>query len=419
MSQCVLKKVDPIDKTQYSKIVSANDQYQIPFFSTYRESNSYSGSEWMIVKSAEINGETVHYINQNTPPPKPNGDVTDRYNWIFAPHLWNFYDGTNTFVSKGVLDVFFLDKSNNQFKQVDVNTYNTDKSYSVHDDGNDDSHVISDSVEIPDAVKDLIAKKERLYVNFKWNDKPETFCGIYDFQNTIWNWESITDADGKEDFESSSYVFGTAVVPTTNDDEICKAMDDFVAYIHSGIQPSSASKPNPSTTVKNTYQNSSSNVGTNPVPSTVVAVSKPVPSTVIAVSNPDPSTVVAVTNPKTVVAVSNPKTVVAVSNPDPSTVVAVTNPDPSKVVTVSNPATNFIMMPQFGTASKIYIKVIFEGIVPKTVDVVHESSVTSLMGSIEDYIDGLLGGSIKSDENPVYFRLEKSYAENIVNMSSQ
>jgi hypothetical protein len=417
MSQCVLKKVDPTDKTQYSKIVSANDQYQIPFFSTYRESNSYSGSEWMIVKSAEINGETVHYINQKTLPPKPNGDVTDRYNWIFAPHLWNFYDGTNTFVSKGVLDVFFLDKSNNQFKQVDVNTYNTDKSYSVHDNGNDDSHVISDSVEIPDAVKDLIAKKERLYVNFKWNDKPETFCGIYDFQNTIWNWVPVTDNDGNEDFDSSSYVFGTAVVPTTNDDEICKAMDDFVAYIHSGTQPSSASKPNPSTSVKNTYQNSSSNVGTNLNPTTVVAVTNP--KTVVAVSNPDPSTVVAVSNPKTVVAVSNPKTVVAVTTPDPSKVVAVSNPDPTTTVAVSNPSTNFMMMPQFGTASEIYIKVIFEGIVPKTVDVVQESSVTSLEGDIDNYINGLLDGTKKSDENPVYFRLEKSYAENIVNMSSQ
>ena len=426
MSQCVLKKVDPTDKTQYSKIVSANDQYQIPFFSTYRESNSYSGSEWMIVKSAEINGETVHYINQNTPPPKPNGDVTDRYNWIFAPHLWNFYDGTNTFVSKGVLDVFFLDKSNNQFKQVDVNTYNTDKSYSVHNNGNDDSHVISDSVEIPDAVKDLIAKKERLYVNFKWNDKPETFCGIYDFQNTIWNWVPVTDNDGNEDFDSSSYVFGTAVVPTTNDDEICKAMDDFASYIHSGIQSSSAvsaSKPNPSTSVKNTYQNSSSNVGTNLNPTTVVAVSKPDPSTVVAVSKPDPSTVVAVTtpDPSTIVAVTtpDPSTIVAVTTPDPSKVIAVSNPDPSKVIAVSNPATNFMMMPQFGTATKIYIKVIFEGIVPKTVDVVHESSVTSLAESIDNYINGLLDGTKKSDENPVYFLLDKTYAENIVNMSSQ
>lgn len=375
MSQCVLKKVDPIDKTKYSKIVSANDQYQIPFFSTYRESNSYSGTEWMIVKSAEINGETVHYINQKTPPPKPKGDVTDRYNWIFVPHLWNFYDGINPFVSAGVLDVYVLNKSNNEFTKVDVNTYNTDKSYSVHDDGNDDSHVISDSVEIPDAVKDLIAKKERLYVNFKWNDKPETFCGIYDFQNTIWNWVPVTDNAGNEDFDSSSYTFDTANIPTTNDDEICKAMEDFVTYVKSGTQPSNAVQivaiPNPSTSVKKTYQNDSSNLGPKSNPTNPVAISVPT-STVASGSTPS-----------------------------------------------STPGSTSIPMPQFGSTNEIYIKVIFDGIVPKTVDVVQEpTDKTVIQNNIEDYINGLLSGAIQSDENPVYFRLEKSYAENIVKMIS-
>ena len=381
MSQCVLKKVDPIDKTKYSKIVSANDQYQIPFFSTYRESNSYSGTEWMTVKSSEIDGKTVHYINQKTPPPKPKGDATDRYNWIFVPHLWNFYDGINPFVSKGVLDVYVLNKSNNEFTKVDVNTYNTDKSYSVHDDGNDDSHVISDSVEIPDAVKDLIAKKERLYVNFKWNDKPETFCGIYDFQNTIWNWIPVTDNAGNEDFDSSSYVFDSTVVPTTNDDEICKAMEDFATYVKSGLQPSSKT--------------------------IVVAVTNPHLSTMVLTPNPDPTTVASVPNP-TVASVPNP-TVASVPNP---TVASVTNPTVASV-----PKLDPVQMPQFGSTNEIYIKVIFDGIVPKTVDVVQESTVTTLT-DIEKYIDGLSNGTIQFDGTPVYFKLEKSYAENIVKMIS-
>ena len=193
-------------------------------------------------------------------------------------------------------------------------------------------------------------------------------------------------------------------------------MDDFVTYIHSGIQPSSAgsaSKTNHPASVNNNYQNSSSNINQT----TSVAVAKPnptpPPSTTVAVSNPvsnpnpppPPSTTVAVTPPVTT-------TTVAVSNP-------VTTPDPTTTVAVSNPATNFMMMPQFGTATKIYIKVIFEGIVPKTVDVVDESTVTSLEGDIDIYIDGLLDGTKKSNENPVYFVLDKSYAENIVNMSSQ
>ena len=382
---CELKEEPIINKTQYSKIVSANDQYQIPFFSTYRESNSYSGTEWMTVKYAEIDKEKIYYINQKTPPPK--GDVTDRYNWIFAPHLWNFYDGTNTFVSKGVLDVYVLNESNNEFTKVDVNAYNTDKSYSVHDNGNADSHLISDSVEIPDAVKDLIAKKERLYVNFKWNDKPETFYGIYDFQNTIWNWVPVTDNAGNEDFDSSSYTFDTANIPTTNDAEICKAMEDFLIYINRGIQPSSAvSAPNttPPASVNNNYQNVSSNVGTNLNPSTVVAVTKTVTPTIVAVTSP-------MTNP----------------------IVAVTN----TVVSATTPVSNSMMMPQFGKTNEIYIKVTFDGIIPKTVDVVQESTGL-IFEDIEKYIDGLLDGTIKSDGTPVYFKLEKTYAENIVKLIS-
>ena len=411
---CELKEEPIINKTQYSKIVSANDQYQIPFFSTYRESNSYSGTEWMTVKYAEIDKEKIYYINQKTPPPK--GDVTDRYNWIFAPHLWNFYDGTNTFVSKGVLDVYVLNESNNEFTKVDVNAYNTDKSYSVHDNGNADSHLISDSVEIPDAVKDLIAKKERLYVNFKWNDKPETFYGIYDFQNTIWNWVPVTDNAGNEDFDSSSYTFDTANIPTTNDAEICKAMADFLMYIVSGIQPSSAvSAPNtnPPASVNNNYQNMSSNVGTNLNPPTIVAVATPDPTKIVAVTNPDPTTIVAVTNPIVAVTKTVTPTIVAVTSPMTNPIVAVTN----TVVSATTPVSNSMMMPQFGKTNEIYIKVTFDGIIPKTVDVVQESTGL-IFEDIEKYIDGLLDGTIKSDGTPVYFKLEKTYAENIVKLIS-
>ena len=619
---CELKEEPIIDKTKYSKIVSANNQYQIPFFSTYRESNSYSGTEWMIVKSAEIDGETIYYINQKTPPPKPNGDVTDRYNWIFAPHLWNFYDGTHTFVSKGVLDVYVLNESNNEFTKVDVNTYNTDKSYSVHDNGNDDSHVISESVEIPDAVKDLIAKKERLYVNFKWNDKPETFCGIYDFQNTIWNWVPVTDNDGNEDFDSSSYTFDTAGVPTTNDvteadkTEICELMEKFMANVNvssaaggggssqtSVVSVSSAAggggssqtsvvsvsnnfsandlieyKGRPGyivsintqitskikyideffketeivvdnssitqlTDSKKTYERDSSNKTQEPLLYFAISVgnndfvklllNKGADATAKTTDGKTPLHIAAnygyyiitdlllnkgadvnakttdgttplllaandgysniaellldrgadvnatdnygitplhlaadkghfnitkllldrgadvnakttddttpldfatkknhtqiielltkssvISNTSSIVSVTTPL-IVAVQTPDPNSVVSVQNPNPNSVVSVQPPSHDPTMMPQFGNTNEIYIKVIFDGIVPKTVDIVQEpTDKTVIQNNIEDYIDGLLGGAIQSYGTPVYFKLEKTYAEKIVNMIS-
>jgi hypothetical protein len=271
------------------------------------------------------------------------------------------------------LDVYVLNKSNNKFTKVDLNTYNTNKSYSVHNDGNVDSHVISDSVEIPDAVKDLIAKKERLYVNFKWNDKPETFHGIYDFQNTTWNWVPVTDNAGNEDFDSSSYAFDTAVAPTTNDAEICQEMADFLIYINGSIQPSALKK--------------------SIAPNTVISVPNPVPNPVpTSVPNPVPT---------------------SVPNPVPT---SVPNPVPTSVPNpVPNP--NPVPMPQFGNTNAIYIKVIFDGIVPKTVDVVQDSIISSLT-DIETYINGISSGKIQSDGTPVYFKLEKTYAENIVKLIS-
>ena len=164
-------------------------------------------------------------------------------------------------------------------------------------------------------------------------------------------------------------------------------MEDFLIYINRGIQPSSAvSAPNttPPASVNNNYQNVSSNVGTNLNPSTVVAVTKTVTPTIVAVTSP-------MTNP----------------------IVAVTN----TVVSATTPVSNSMMMPQFGKTNEIYIKVTFDGIIPKTVDVVQESTGL-IFEDIEKYIDGLLDGTIKSDGTPVYFKLEKTYAENIVKLIS-
>ena len=412
-----------LKETEFSK------KFDVPFFTMYQLYTDYSGQKWMDVKYSEIHGTKIHYIKQNTPPKNEilnsSGKQDSSFDTIFMPHYWN-KTGLVPGNKHGNLQIYYIanngsfvnlsnDETQNQPDET-MQHYNDTKSYIVHDD-----LLLSDSHKIPELLMNKILSHTRLFLLFNWKDEPDMFYGIYDFVDSEWK---IENGEYKHD------TLGDVTISTT---EICQAMDDFASYIYSGIQPSSAvsaSKPNPSTSVKNTYQNSSSNVGTNPVPSTVVAVTNPVPTTVVAVSKPVPTTVVAVSNPKTViavskpdpstvVAVSNPKTLIAVSNPDPSKVVAVSNPDPSTVVAVSNPSTNFMMMPQFGTASEIYIKVMFEGIVPKTVDVVQESSVTSLEGDIDNYINGLLDGTIQSDEKPVYFRLEKSYAENIVNTRSQ
>lgn len=234
---CILKEEPTVDKNKYKKLKLSNDQYNIPFFSTYRESHIYSGSEWMTVKSYVVNEKTIYYINQKTPPPKQDGDNTDRYNLIFVPHLWNFYDGINPFGSKGVLNIYIFDKTNNVFKQININNYNADKTYSVHDDGDVNSHVISDSIEIP--VKNLIGNKKRLHISFNWEGKSEIFYGIYDFQDANWVWNQATDNKGNIDFELSSYISDTSVVTTTNDSEICKTMTEFLTYINLGTQPSS------------------------------------------------------------------------------------------------------------------------------------------------------------------------------------
>ena len=377
-------------------------KFNVPFFTMYQLYTDYSGQKWMDVKYSEIHGTKIHYIKQNTPPKNEilnsSGKQDSSFDTIFMPHYWN-KTGLVPGNKHGNLQIYYIANNGSFVNLLNDETkikpdetmqhYNDTKSYIVHD---GPQLLLRDSHKIPELLMNKIMSHKRLFLLFNWKDEPDMFYGIYDFVDSEWK---IENGEYKHD------TLGDVTISTT---EICQAMDDFASYIYSGIQPSSAvsaSKPNPSTSVKNTYQNSSSNVGTNPVPSTVVAVTNQVPSTVVAVSKPVPSTVV------------------AVSKPDPSTVVAVSNPDPSTVVAVSNPSTNFMMMPQFVGTKEIYIKVIFDGIVPKTVDVVQESSVTSLEGDIDNYINGLLDGTIQSDEKPVYFRLEKSYAENIVNTRSQ
>jgi hypothetical protein len=434
-------------------------KFNVPFFTMYQLYTDYSGQKWMDVKYSEIHGTKIHYIKQNTPPQNEikndYGKQDSSFDTIFMPHYWN-KTGLVPGNKRGNLQIYyianngsFVNLSNDETKIKPDETmqhYNDTKSYIVH---NGPQLLLSDSQKIPELLMNKILSHTRLFLSFNWKDEPDMFYGIYDFVDSEWKIENG---------EYKHLTLGNVTISTT---EICKAMDDFVTYIHSGIQPSSAgsaSNINHPASVNNNYQNSSSNINQTtsvavakpnptpapsttvavakpnptPAPSTTVAVSTPVPnpnpppppSTTVAVSNPnpnpDPSTTVAVTPPvtTTTVAVTPPvtTTTVAVSNPNPN---PVTTPDPTTTVAVSNPATNSMMMPQFGNTNQIYIKVIFDGIVPKTVDVVDEFTVTSLEGDIDIYIDGLLDGTKKSNEKPVYFVLDKSYAESIVNMSSQ
>jgi hypothetical protein len=395
-------------------------KFDVPFFTMYQLYTDYSGQNWMDVKYSEIHGTKIYYIKQNTPPKNQiinnYGKQDSSFDTIFMPHHWN-KTGLVPGNKHGNLQIYYIanngsfvnltnDETENQPDET-MQHYNDTKNYIVHDD-----LLLSDSHKIPELLMNKILSHTRLFLSFNWKDEPDMFYGIYDFVDSQWKIENG---------EYKDVTLGNVTISTT---EICQAMDDFITYIVSGIQPSSvvsAPNTNPTASVNNNYQNVSSNVGTNLNPLTIVAVTNPDPTTTVAISNPNPNpftppvttTTVAVSNPGTPPVTT---TTVAVTKTVTPTIVAVSNP---VTTTVSNPAANSMMMPQFGTASEIYIKVIFDGIVPKTVDVVDVSSVPSLMGGIDDYINGLLDGSIKSDEKPVYFLLEKSYAEHIVNMSLQ
>jgi len=386
------------------------------------------------------------------------------------------------FICHGILKIYTFDENTNTFTEFetnDLNEYNQTKQYIIHNNGIlSNGTKIPDTVR-EEIVKCNKLFVTFTFNHFDEMDNDEenqfltrnkTFYGVYDFLPVEWKKTTpYPQTYYNEDMP-------TFIEPTQEQQtEICELMEKFMEK----VKPTVVSVSNTSSAAGGgAYQNVSSNVNqsskpdpsiaitpsaasvanpivavtpsvktpittpdtipdptkivadTNPDPIKIVAVTNPDPNQIVAVTNPDPNTIVAVTNPdpNQIVAVTipvkipdpnpDPNTIVAVTNPDPNTIVAVTNPDPTKIVAVTIPDPNSMMMPQFGKTNKIYIKVIFDGIVPKTVDVVDASSGTSL-AIIDDYINGLLDGTIQSDGTPVYFRLEKTYAENIVNMSSQ
>ncbi len=215
---------------QHRSIDLISNQYNIPFFTTYRESNIFSGIKWMNVKESTIDGFKIHYIYQNTPHKKD--DNNDRYNLIFMPHFWNNDKSDFEFLSKGILQVYYLNDKGKiiQINMDEMNKYNESKIYSIHKTGVLDELVISDEQEIPETVKNLIFKKQRLYVTFKWFNENGNywkngdayFYGIYDFADTNWTFDTNT---GEPNYNNYVDVKNN---PKISDDEICEEMQKFV-----------------------------------------------------------------------------------------------------------------------------------------------------------------------------------------------